>query len=76
MSTIFAIALYRPNEGKEEELKAVLKNHIPTLREENLITERKAYAFQVEDRTIIEIFEWKSSEAIKAAHASEKVMAV
>jgi quinol monooxygenase YgiN len=76
MSALVFMALYRPNPGKENELKEILKSHIPVLREEGLLTERELLTLQAEDGTIIEIAEWKSSEAIDKAHQSEKVMAV
>ncbi|WP_045521872.1 putative quinol monooxygenase [Neobacillus niacini] len=76
MSALVFMALYRPKPGKENELKEILKVHIPVLREEGLITERQLLTLQAEDGTIIEIAEWKSSEAIDKAHQSEKVMAV
>jgi quinol monooxygenase YgiN len=70
------MALYRPKPGKAEELLEVLKVHIPTLREEELITDRELLTLQAEDGTIIEIAEWRSTEAIEKAHRSANVMAV
>jgi quinol monooxygenase YgiN len=76
MSSLVFMALYRPKPGNVEELKEVLKVHIPTLREENLITNRDLLTLQAEDGTIIEIAEWVSTEAIEKAHQSAAVMAV
>jgi quinol monooxygenase YgiN len=76
MSALVFMALYRPKPGQADELKEILKVHIPTLSEEGLITERELLTLQAEDGTIIEIAEWKSTEAIDKAHHSEKVMAV
>jgi quinol monooxygenase YgiN len=76
MSALVFMALYRPKPGKADELKEILNVHIPTLREEGLITERELLTLQAEDGTIIEIAEWKSTESIDKAHHSEKVMAV
>jgi quinol monooxygenase YgiN len=76
MSALVFMALYRPKPGKENELRDLLKVHIPILREEGLITERELLTLQAEDGTIIEIAEWKSSEAIDKAHHSDKVMSV
>ncbi|WP_144550054.1 antibiotic biosynthesis monooxygenase [Bacillus sp. X1(2014)] len=76
MSSLVFMALYRPHPGKEEELKELLKVHIPTLREEELITNRELLTLQAEDGTIIEIAEWRSTEAIEKAHQSARVMAV
>ncbi|MGG1674415.1 antibiotic biosynthesis monooxygenase [Neobacillus sp. NRS-1170] len=76
MSELVFMALYRPTPGNEEELMEVLKLHIPTLREEGLITDRELLTLQAEDGTIIEIAEWKSTEAIENAHQNPNVMAV
>ncbi|MBV7504729.1 antibiotic biosynthesis monooxygenase [Bacillus sp. sid0103] len=76
MSSLVFMALYRPKPGKAEDLKEVLKVHIPTLREEELITSRELLTLQAADGTIIEIAEWRSTEAIEKAHQSAKVMAV
>jgi quinol monooxygenase YgiN len=76
MSELVFMALYRPNPGKEDELNEVLKVHIPTLREEDLITSRELMTLQAEDGTIIEIAEWRSTEAIEKAHQSAKVIAI
>jgi quinol monooxygenase YgiN len=70
------MALYRPKPGKENELKEILKIHIPTLREEGLITDRELLTLQAEDGTIIEIAEWKSNESKEKAHQSTNVMSV
>ncbi|NHC39739.1 hypothetical protein G6549_07140 [Bacillus sp. MM2020_1] len=75
-SSLVFMALYRPHPGKAEELKEVLKVHIPTLRKEELITNRELLSLQAEDGTIIEIAEWRSTEAIEKAHQSAAVMAV
>lgn len=71
-----AIALYRPHPGKEEELLKIVDTHIPTLRTENLITDREPMLLQAEDGTLIEIFEWQSVEATEKAHHSPAVMKV
>jgi quinol monooxygenase YgiN len=70
------MALYRPKSGKTNELKDILKVHIPTLLEEGLITNRELLTLQAADGTIIEIAEWKSNEAIEKAHQSPNVIAI
>jgi quinol monooxygenase YgiN len=62
---IIAIASYLPKKGKEKKFLRLLKNHIPTLRAEGLISDKDAYRMQAENGTIIEVFEWKSSKAKK-----------
>ncbi|SEN53122.1 putative quinol monooxygenase [Paenibacillus sp. OV219] len=77
MSTgIVAIATYRPHPGKEEQLKDIVRRHLPTLRAEGLITEMTPLHLQAEDGSILEIFEWASAEAKDAAHRSPAVREV
>jgi quinol monooxygenase YgiN len=76
MSSYVFMALYRPKEGKAEELKNVLENHIPTLREEGLITSREPLQLQAADGTIIEIAEWNSKEAMEKAHMTPSVQTI
>jgi hypothetical protein len=71
---VFSIACYRPKTGRQEDLLQLTREHVPILRKEGLVTERPAYAMRAEDGTIIEVFEWKSNEAIGAAHSNSEVI--
>jgi hypothetical protein len=64
----FVIVAYRPFPGKEERLLELTREHLPILRGEGLATDRPSYVMRATDGTIIEVFEWKSAEAIAAAH--------
>jgi glutathione peroxidase-family protein len=65
----FAMPMYKAtNEQNQMKLFAILKKHIPTLREYELIKDNPAYILQSEDGTIIETFEWKDEKAKMAAH--------
>jgi hypothetical protein len=57
MESLVFMGIYRPKPGKENGLKEILKVHIPTLREEGLLTARELLTMQAEDGTIIEIAE-------------------
>ena len=70
------IACYKPKSGKSEALLELVKNHVDALRKENLVTDRNPIIFKSESETIIEVFEWKSKEAIDQAHANPKVMEI
>ncbi|NOQ42483.1 MAG: hypothetical protein GQ563_08295 [Desulfuromusa sp.] len=72
MGRIVLVA-YKPKPGKESELEALMKTHLSILREEGLVTDRESIVMHSEDGTIIEIFEWKSKEAIESAHTNLKV---
>lgn len=68
-----AFAMYKPLEGKDEELLKVIEQHIPKLREIGLITNRSSYLARSTDGTIIEVFEWKDEEAKRMAHSNEDI---
>lgn len=76
MSTSLAMAMYKPKEGKAAELQQILDEHIPRLRELDLITTLEAITAISADGTLIEIFEWKSDEAKTVAHQHPAIMAI
>jgi hypothetical protein len=67
-TTRIAMAMYQPQEGKSAELKTILKEHIPTLQQLELITDRPTLSFESTNGTIIEVFEWLSDTAKDVAH--------
>jgi quinol monooxygenase YgiN len=76
MLGICVIVAYRPKPGKEAELLEVVRSRVPTLRREDLVTDRAPIIMRAKDGTIIEVSEWKSREAIEAAHKNENVWAL
>jgi quinol monooxygenase YgiN len=70
------IVAYRPKVGKSKELLAAVEKHVRVLREENLATDRAATVLKAKDGTIVEVFEWRSAEAIQAAHTNAAVLAM
>ena len=75
-SSLVFMALYRPHPGKAEELKEVLKVHIPTLRKEELITNRELLSCKQRMGRLSRSLSGVSTEAIEKAHQSAAVMAV
>jgi hypothetical protein len=73
---VISIAAYRPLRGKEAELLALTRDHVPILRKEGLATERPSCAMTAADGTVVEVFEWASKEAIAAAHQNPAVGAM
>ncbi len=69
----FVIAMYHPKEGKDAELKDKIKGHLPTLRRLDLATDREALVLLSSDGVYLEIFEWKSVEAVEMAHSHPEV---
>jgi quinol monooxygenase YgiN len=76
MNGVCVIVAYRPKPGKEEELFAIVRSRVPILRKEGLVTEREPVLMPAKDGTLIEVSEWKSREAIDAAHKNPTVLAM
>lgn len=74
MASEIVTAIYRPKQGQDEALRAILARHVPTLRELGLATDRPSLVMRsFIDGTYIEIFEWVSREAAGEAHSNAKV---
>jgi len=63
-----SVACYKPLPGCEATLLDLVRNHLPPLRAEGLVTERPSTMMRTEDGTIVEVFEWVSREAVAGAH--------
>lgn len=68
-----AIVAYKPKPGNEEALRTLIKKHAPCLKEAGLVTEKESFVLETKDGTIIEVFEWKSEQAMKTAHKHPQV---
>lgn len=64
------IACYKPKPGKEAELDKLMETHVDRLRKEELVTDRASIIMKSGTGTVVEIFEWKSKEAIEKAHSN------
>ena len=73
---VIVIVAYRPKSGKERDLLDLVRSRVPTLRNEGLVTDRVPTIMRARDGTIIEVSEWKSHEAIDAAHKNPNVLAM
>ena len=76
MSGVIVIVAYRPKPGKEKQLLELVRSRVPTLRRENLVTDREPTIMCARDGTIIEVSEWKSQQAIEEAHKNPRVLAM
>ncbi len=72
----FVIVAYTPKPGQDAQLLAAVKKHLQVLGAEGLITDRPGYAMRAGDGSIVEVFEWRSAEAIARAHANPAVQAL
>jgi quinol monooxygenase YgiN len=70
------IAQYRPKPGKDAELLDLVRGHAPALRGLGLATEREAVVLRAADGTLLEIFEWTSTDAVERAHHDPAVQAL
>lgn len=68
MAPEIVIAAYRPKEGREAELRDLLREHLPTLRRLRLVTGRPSILCLAPDGCHLEIFEWTSGDAAQQAH--------
>ncbi len=66
----FVIVAYKPKPGKDAELRRAVEKHLRVLRQEGLASEREAYVMAAADGTLLEVFEWRSREAIQQAHTN------
>jgi quinol monooxygenase YgiN len=71
---IIVIVAYWPKPGKESKTLDLVRSRVPTLRKEGLVTDRAPIIMRARDGTIIEVSEWKSQEAIDAAHKNPNVL--
>jgi quinol monooxygenase YgiN len=76
MNGVIVVVAYRPKPGKESDLLELVRNRVPTLRKEGLVTDRQPTIMRSRDGTIVEVSEWKSTDAIDAAHKNPNVLAM
>src|SRR5437764_10341180 len=76
MKGVIVIVAYRPRPGKENQTLELVRGRVPSLRKEGLISDRVPTIMRARDGTIIEVSEWKSREAIDAAHKNPDVLAM
>lgn len=69
-----SVACYKPKTGCEAALAELVREHLPPLRAEGLVTDRVPVVMRTADGTIVEIFEWVSQEAIAGAHSNPVVL--
>ncbi|HTE40581.1 MAG TPA: hypothetical protein VK629_07120 [Steroidobacteraceae bacterium] len=72
----FVIVAYTPKPGKEQQLVIAVKKHLSVLGAEQLITDKPAYVMRAANGAIVEVFEWRSAEAIRQAHSNPAVLAL
>lgn len=69
------IVAYRPKPGREGDLAALTRDHVPILRRLGLATDRAPAAMLCRDGTVVEMFEWTDA-GIARAHEHPEVIAM
>jgi hypothetical protein len=70
------VAVYKPKPGKDAEVLALVKRHVPALRKEGLATNHPVLLLKASDGSLIEIASWQSEDSARAAHANPRVMEI
>ena len=67
------IACYRAKPGQDAALEALVRRHVPVLRQLGLATDRAPMLMRAADGSLVEVFEWTSAAAIATAHSHPEV---
>ena len=73
MSGRVVIVAYRPKAGRERQLEKLVLDHWSRLKTVDLVTDRRPVVLTCADGNFVEVFEWKSAEAIRRAHENPTV---
>ena len=81
MPPVNMLVTYRPKEGKEEEIAALVRKHWHALQGAGLVTEEEVVIWRAVDKrsgrvSFLEKFQWKDEEAPGIAHQLPEVMAI
>ncbi|MHC5012160.1 MAG: hypothetical protein ACYTG6_14650 [Planctomycetota bacterium] len=71
---VVVMAVYRPKEGRQQDLERLIAKHVPLLRDLGLATERPVLLLRARGGgEFVEVFEWTSEEAAGQAHDDPRV---
>ncbi|MGK7397498.1 MAG: hypothetical protein ACNS62_23170 [Candidatus Cyclobacteriaceae bacterium M3_2C_046] len=73
MEERIVMVAFKPLPGKSAALEKLIINHHKILLGQGLVTQRKPIIAKASDGTFVEIFGWKSAEAINQAHQNQVV---
>ncbi len=68
-----SIVSYKPKPGRDEELLALTREHVPYLRSIGCATERPHVIATAGDGTVVEVFEW-TEDGLEKAHSHSGLM--
>ncbi len=69
-----SVACYKPHPGCDQALLDLVRDHLPPLRAQGLVTDRPSIIMRTAAGVIVEVFEWVSQEAIAGAHHNPVVL--
>ncbi len=72
----FVIVAFKPKPGHSKALAALVARHLQVLRAQNLVTDKVPYVMRAGNGIVVEVFEWRSPDAIIAAHSNPAVQAL
>lgn len=70
------VAAFRPKPGMDQQLRKVVERHWRVLDEQGLVTQRPRQVMLATDGTVVEVFEWRSAQAVDEAHRNPAVQAL
>ncbi len=77
MTAKTVMAVYRPKTPqRRSELEQLVTEHWPVLAQQGLVTARRPLIMRAADGCVVEVFEWRSEDAARAAHDDPVVQAL
>jgi hypothetical protein len=71
-----ALSAYRPYPGRSDELSALFREELATLRRRGHVTDRPAPVARTETGELLVVLEWSTEHAVDDAHGDPEVIAV
>ena len=68
------IVAYKPLTGKHKALEELMLKHWKILAGQKLVSDRQPIIMKASDGTFIEVFGWRSAEAMGEAHSNPEVL--
>lgn len=73
MAGVLAFVVYRPKSDGEAATADLVRAHERTLRALGFVTERPFVHGRAKDGSLIEVFEWRDSDATREAHSHPEI---
>jgi hypothetical protein len=70
---LMVVVCYKAKDGQEAALLELVQGHVGVLRGEGLVTQREPVIMRDASGVLVEVFEWASEAAARAAHSNAVV---